>query len=277
VPLVYKPNGAFPEEEPPNPADGLVPVAYFDNGQYRLSIVASSRIIPFVHSMCGMTLGRMCLCVYRGMRDRVAQAPTCNRQANSQTDSCAVIRYPEEAPPNPAAGLVPVQYDSFNGMYPEPVKNPAAGLSPVKYDSFNGMYPEPVKNPAASLSPVKYNAFNGMYPEPVFNPAAGLSPVKYNAFNGMYPEPVFNPAAGLVPVRYNQENGQVPESAGQNGRLKVGPAGVDSGRSGQHHPTSYMPPPLNMAAVRKGVGSTAADRKLARQQAQARAARRKRV
>jgi hypothetical protein len=86
VPVVYKPNGAFPEEEPPNPADGLVPVAYFDNGQYRLSKVASSRIIPFVQSMCGMTLGRMCLCVCISRNEGPSSASSNLQQAGKQPD-----------------------------------------------------------------------------------------------------------------------------------------------------------------------------------------------
>ena len=61
-----------------------------------------------------------------------ARAGRCARVVASAINSSSVVTraawcVASQVRSNPAAGLKPIQYDSFNGAFPEPKINPAAG------------------------------------------------------------------------------------------------------------------------------------------------------
>ena len=61
-----------------------------------------------------------------------ARAGRCARVVASAINSSSVVTRAawceaSQVRSNPAAGLKPIQYDSFNGAFPEPKINPAAG------------------------------------------------------------------------------------------------------------------------------------------------------
>ncbi|KAJ1487247.1 hypothetical protein T484DRAFT_1787148 [Baffinella frigidus] len=95
--ISYGQNGAYPMEMS-NPAAGLMPVFYTQNGQFPepLKPNPSAGMRPVE---------------YRG---------------NGQ--------FPEALAPSPSAGMRPVAYNA-NGQFPEPAEpNPSAGLRPVYYN-----------------------------------------------------------------------------------------------------------------------------------------------